>query len=271
MELQSILQANYLDIIFDNRNKSYGGYELRKHYNQRAIKAVLLVFSLLLLGIGIYSFASRLKPMELATNTRQIPTVLSNIPIEIPKPKLEIPQPKPAAAPLAKPTVANPPPVITHDNMVDKTPPSTADLKDKVPGTVDAKGDLNGIAPATTKIPGTGTIPTSIIEPPAAINKIETYVDQMPEFNGDISKYLSSNINYPELAKETNIEGRVTIKFVVNEDGSISDARIIRKIGGGCEEEALRVVNSMPKWKPGKKNGVAVKVYCTLPVSFVLK
>jgi protein TonB len=72
------------------------------------------------------------------------------------------------------------------------------------------------------------------------------------------------------MARETHIEGRVTIKFVVNEDGSISNAKVVRAIGGGCEEEALRVINSMPKWKPGKQNGKAVKVYFTLPVNFVL-
>jgi len=93
----------------------------------------------------------------------------------------------------------------------------------------------------------------------------------MPTTDYDIHAYLGKNTHYPDAAKEANIDGRVIVKFVVNEDGNVSDVQIVRGIGGGCDEEAKRVVQSMPKWKPGKQNGKPVKVYFTLPIVFKLE
>ncbi len=97
-----------------------------------------------------------------------------------------------------------------------------------------------------------------------------TYVDEMPKAEYDVNEYLANNIKYPDSARKSNITGRVIIKFVVNEDGHISDGTVVKGIGAGCDEEALRVVRSMPKWKPGKKNGQPARVYFTIPISFRL-
>ena len=99
------------------------------------------------------------------------------------------------------------------------------------------------------------------------------YVEQMPEFPGgqtELIKYLQKNLRYPAAARENGIEGKVVLQFVVDETGNISDIQTVRDIGGGCAEEAIRVVKSMPPWKPGKQNGNAVKVYFKLPVTFKL-
>ena len=96
------------------------------------------------------------------------------------------------------------------------------------------------------------------------------YAEQMPEPGYDIGKYLVDHLHYPDSAYSANIQGRVIVKFIVNENGSISNARVEKGIGGGCDEEALRIVSSMPKWKPGKQNGMPVKVLFTLPIKFVL-
>jgi protein TonB len=93
----------------------------------------------------------------------------------------------------------------------------------------------------------------------------------MPSADYDWQAYLGRNLRYPEAAREINIEGKVMVRFVVNEDGSISDVEVLRGIGGGCDEEAKRVVAGMPKWKPGKQEGKAVKVYFMLPISFKLE
>jgi TonB family protein len=95
-------------------------------------------------------------------------------------------------------------------------------------------------------------------------------IDIMPKFNGELNAYLMQNIHYPQKAIDKNIEGKVYVKFVVNEDGSISDVTIIKGIGGGCDEEAKRVVMAMPNWSPGMQNGKKVKVMFTLPVLFKL-
>ena len=104
--------------------------------------------------------------------------------------------------------------------------------------------------------------------------EIFTVVESMPEFPGgmgELMKYLATNIKYPPLAKESGIQGRVFINFVVEPDGSISNVKILRGIGGGCDEEAVRVVESMPKWKAGKQRGKPVRVSYNLPVKFTLQ
>jgi periplasmic protein TonB len=104
-------------------------------------------------------------------------------------------------------------------------------------------------------------------------NPVFTYVEQMPRFPGDsdsLLKFLNSTVRYPDEARSKNIQGRVVVKFVVDKDGSITNPVIVRGIGGGCDEEAIRLINAMPKWTPGYHNGKAVRVYYTLPISFKL-
>jgi len=99
-------------------------------------------------------------------------------------------------------------------------------------------------------------------------------VEQDPEFPGGVEalyKFVQQNIKYPQLAKENNITGRVFVQFVVEKDGSVSNVRAARDIGGGCGAEAVRVVKSMPKWTPGKQRGKAVRAAYTLPVNFNLQ
>ena len=95
----------------------------------------------------------------------------------------------------------------------------------------------------------------------------------MPEFPGgeeELIRYLAQNIQYPKQALDGNTEGRVLIGFVVNKEGDIDDVKVLRSIGDGCDEEAVRVIHKMPKWKPGKNNGKLVNVFYNLPVTFQL-
>ena len=104
--------------------------------------------------------------------------------------------------------------------------------------------------------------------------EIFTVVEEMPEFPGGMAKlaeYLGKNIKYPQLARESGIQGRVFINFVVENDGSVTNVKVMRSLGGGCDEEAIRVVKSMPKWKPGKQRGKPVRVSYNLPVNFKLQ
>ena len=104
-------------------------------------------------------------------------------------------------------------------------------------------------------------------------NTVVLFVEQKPEFeNGDKAMYefLSKNIVYPTIARENGITGTVFVGFVVSKDGTIRNVEVKRGIGGGCNEEAMRVIKLMPKWKPGKQNGKAVNVAFTLPVKFRL-
>lgn len=104
--------------------------------------------------------------------------------------------------------------------------------------------------------------------------EIFVIVEEMPSFpGGDVKmmEYLAKNIKYPQMARESGIQGRVFINFVVEPDGHVSNVKVIRGIGGGCDEEAVRVVKAMPKWKAGKQRGKAVRVSYNLPVNFRLQ
>ncbi len=105
-------------------------------------------------------------------------------------------------------------------------------------------------------------------------DEIFQVVEQDPEYPGGVEalyKFIQQNLKYPQLAKENNITGRVFVQFVVEKDGSVSNVKAARDIGGGCGAEAVRVVKSMPKWTPGKQRGKAVRAAYTLPVNFVLQ
>lgn len=122
-------------------------------------------------------------------------------------------------------------------------------------------------------------VPTTVVvEPERNVKIVEpeifTIVEEMPSFPGGDAKlfeYLRKNIKYPPMARENNLQGTVVLSFIVDEKGSIKDIKVMRSVGGGCDEEAIRVVKSMPQWNPGKQRGTAVKVSYTLPVRFTLK
>ena len=121
----------------------------------------------------------------------------------------------------------------------------------------------------TTKT--TNTNSATIAPPAPKQDDIVTFAEQMPEFNGDLYKYLSKNIIYPASARELGLSGKVIAAFVVEKDGSISNIEVIRKAGNDFDNEAIRVIKSMPAWKPGKQNGKPVRVKFTLPITFALK
>jgi periplasmic protein TonB len=268
MDINKILKSDYLDILFEGRNKNYGGYELRKKYPQRMRNAGIIVIGMVGLIVG-GSFVA--KAIKGAADKKEV-AILKEVTLAEPPPidpNKPPPPPPPEPPPPVKPTVKFTPPVIKKDEEVkeDEKPPEVKELEDKSSGLKTQEGDPNGIDPGIVDKPGTG-----VVEAPAA-PEIFKYVEQMPEFNGDVNSYLGKNIRYPDAARENGIEGRVMIQFVVGEDGSISEAKVVgnKRVGGGLEDEALRVVKGMPKWRPGKQNGRAVKVYFTLPVMFKLE
>ena len=113
-----------------------------------------------------------------------------------------------------------------------------------------------------------------VVEEEVSETEIFQIVEEMPSFpggEGKLMEYVAKNIKYPQIARETGIQGRVFVGFVVEPDGSISNVKLLRGIGGGCDEEAMRVIKSLPKWKPGKQRGKAVRVSYQIPVFFKLQ
>jgi periplasmic protein TonB len=271
MDINKLLKSDYLDILFEGRNKQYGSYDLRRKYPERMKKSGLVILALVLIGLGYNVFANRAKKVK---NTPPPPPI--EVKLAEPPPiddKIPPPPPPPSEPPPpVKPTVQFTPPEIKKDEEVkeEEKPAEQKDLKDAAAGIKTQAGDINGIDPGIIDKPGTGT---GIVEapPPPAIFKV---VEQMPEFPGGeaaLYKYLAENVHYPEKATNAGQQGTVRVKFVVNEDGSISNVDVARPIGYGMDDEAKRVVQSMPKWKPGKNNGKAVKVYFQVPIKFLLQ
>jgi len=106
---------------------------------------------------------------------------------------------------------------------------------------------------------------------PAPTRDVFRFVEQMPEFPGDVNAYIQSHMHYPAKELKAGIEGRVVVQFVVEADGTIGNVEVVRKLSPACDAEALRMVKAMPRWKPGKQNGQPVAVFEMLPVTFRLK
>jgi len=266
MEIQSLLQASYLDILFEGRNKNYGGYELRTHYANRARKATALVILGAFVCSTIPLIASKISgehivrftPVERVIKLEHLPEKPEDIPIIPPPPAQQLVA-----------IIADPIPVVVPDQQADQNPPpSMEDLKGKDIGittTVGVPGDVS----MDTK--GTSGTNNTLVDIPTTPPPIPRMVDQMPVFNGDLDKYLRDNSRYPDESRISGESGTVYVEFVVNEDGRVSNASVVKSAYANLNAEAIRVVSAMPKWKPGKQNGVPTKVYFRLPITFTLE
>lgn len=265
MNTQTILSASYLDILFHNRNKAYGGYELRRHYYSRAQRALIAVIALSTIVLLLAAWPEE-KDKVTATSVVHIPVQLSDIKlqevIQLPKPK-QLPPTPPATA--SRKFVD---PHIVIDTDVKNMLPSVDDLKMATPAAANSEGVI-GSEPIVSDTKE-GIHRPAMAEEPVVTAPIR-YTTDMPQFIGDIRDYLNKHLKYPALARDNNVSGKVSVEFVINEDGSISNVRVLKGIGGGCDEEAMRVVSHMPKWIPGKSNGRNVKVYYILPIHFMLE
>lgn len=277
MDSGKILKTDFLDILFDNRNKSYGAYELRKHYDRRVRNSILITASIFLVIIGSYLIYNGMKANDTNENKKPIVEDIKLEDVKLPDdPKTPPPPPPPPAPPPpVKPSVQFTPPVIKKDDEVkaEEEPPKIEEIKDKAVSTKTVEGDPNGIDPGLiSDSKGTGVVEAP---PPPPKEEIFTFVEQPPTFPGGdeaLAKYLSNNIRYPHLATENGISGTVFVSFVVDSEGQIKDVKTVgASKGGGLEDEAVRVVKKMPKWKPGKQNGRQVSVQFNLPIRFTLQ
>lgn len=264
------------DIIFRNRNKSYGAYSLRTDY-QRVISRALLI------GIGLFCLAI-LTPMiwaKVKIDERREVTVKPTVLILPPPPEEGIPPVKPETPPTPQPEqqvraeTRFVEPVIVEDDKATELPPDQDDLnKASNIGTKDVMG-IDEPIPVDDPDIGKGSEPAQPVEVKVDEKDIEwMIVEQMPEYAGGVaalSKFLQKNLRYPNPASNAGVSGKVYVQFVVGQDGAISKVDILKGLGFGCDEEAERVIKLMPHWSAGKQSGRAVAVKFTLPISFQLE
>jgi protein TonB len=184
----------------------------------------------------------------------------------------KVPPPPPVEPPPPKvDQVKFPPPVVKPDDqVVEEEPPTIKELEKADPGQKTLKGDPNADIVINTPV-SDGPINQEVTEDS---NTIFTNVEVLPTFPGGLEKFgqfLGRNLRYPPIARENGVQGRVYCTFVVEKDGSLTDIKVTRGIGGGCDEEAVRVLKSSPKWNPGVQNGRNVRVSYTVPIFFQLQ
>jgi periplasmic protein TonB len=257
------------DIVFQNKNKDYGAYNLRSNYLRTINRAFFTGTALFIFGMAIptiyASFNPKLKSVEVKLAKAQ---KINDTPPDV-TPPVELPPPPPIEQPKVS-TVALLPPEIVVDAPEENVIPEQKEFDKAVSGPetiVGVDGAVDIVVDETKKV-----------EEPIKIEVEEdkefTLVEQKAEFLGGYSalaKFLQKNLKYPSQAASAGISGKVFMSFVVDKNGEISDVSVIKGIGFGCDEEATRVVKAMPKWNPGKQSGRAVKSRFNLPIVFSLE
>jgi periplasmic protein TonB len=264
MNAETILQSDVLDILFENRNKQYGAYQLRRGYDNRLLSALLAIISIVSLIFVWNYFQNNWNPKISDLPPATPDTAIHLTPVEIPK---EPPPPKPKP-PVA--SITNPPPVIVPDQFVTDTMYRIDDLDNKVISNVNIDGpaatsDIQTAVPQVTTAVDNSD-PGPVPEPPV-VEKPEI----MPEFPGGIAallRFLGKNLQMPEDVPEPGQRVKVPIKFVVNRNGNLSDVEFFTQTDNVFRKEILRVIAKMPKWKPGSQHGKTVAVYYTIPIIF---
>ena len=277
-----LYDPKWVDMVFAGKNKEYGAYQLRKGTSGRNIKALLiLVIAAALVG-GFLAWKvieqkqaeeqqAYMEAMELAKLQEQAKKEKKK-PEPI-KPKVE----QKKEIPVARETQKFTAPVIKKDELVkeENQVKQMDQLDDKVAvGTENKEGVKDRTVEAVRNDIAVAAPPPPPAPKPEVATKIFDVVEELPSFpggNGALMSYLASNIKYPVVAQENGVQGRVIVSFVVERDGSISDVRVARSVDPSLDREAQRVVKSMPRWKPGKQNGSAVRVKYTVPVVFRLQ
>ena len=279
MKESYLFDMTFNNIVFATRNKAYGAFELRKVYNKHVLTAALIATSIFAIGLG-WPLLIVQKDTDIAkeAKTKDNGRVILKELILLPPPEAE-PEPKQQAAP----TPANIEQVRTVRNTTTRVVPDSHPGPDEAPptqqemvGAVIGTQNIAGETPSNLNLAGidgegnTGSVGTETGES----SNVFDFVEEMPHFAGGeaaLMRHIGKKLRYPREAISEQIEGIVIVSFVVNRNGEVTDATVLKGLGYGTDEEALRVIKSLPDWSPGKQNGKPVAVRYTLPIRFNLQ
>ena len=271
-----LISNEWADIVFENRNKVYGAYQLRRTTGKRNIWSMVFVAAVAAIAyVGLAAYNSYQEAQKAKFEAEMEASLLeakkeAKVEKKTEAPKVE----KVQQVEKVKSSIAFTPPVIKKDSEVKpeeemKTQDELKETKTAI-GAFDVKGNDEA---GGTVLKAVEEIATP--EPPKQDeeqNKIFEVVEQQPSFTGgSVNGWLSEHIKYPVVAAENGIQGRVVVQFVVEKDGSVSQVKVVRGVDPSLDKEAVRVISSMPKWIPGKQNGVSVRSRFTVPVTFRLQ
>lgn len=271
MSKNDLTSAEWCELVFQDRNRSYGAYKMRSESRKRHTWAMMAVIGIALVASGIPTLLRFAAPEKVAEKIVEV-AVLSQL--EEPEVKQEaFKRVDPVAPPPAlKSSIKFTAPVIKKDEEVteeDEIKSQTELTESKVTISIaDVKGndELNGKDIAELK--------EVIVKTAEPESKPYTVVEQMPQFpggNGELLALIAKNLRYPAISAENGVQGKVFIRFVVTASGAVEGVEVIRSLDPNCDKEAVRVVSNLPKWIPGRQNGRNVPVYFTLPITFKLQ
>lgn len=288
-----LYSPQWVEMIFEGRNKEYGAYKLRNSIGKRNFWAiVIMLIAAVIIGsiIGVNQIVSEQQARErYEAEMRASKLAEEQAKKEAQKKKEEQPkiqkqeEPK-EQVPEVRKTVQFTPPVIKPDNQVTK-PLDLNKIKEEMDkGAAAGAKDQEGTTERTNTASKLGQVEEPVkletkVEAPKEEKKVEkevenkplTIAEKMPSFKGNVNQWLASHLQYPAVAAENGVQGKVIVRFVVGKDGSVSQASVVRSVDPALDREALRAVNSMPKWNPGMNNGQPAAVWFTLPVTFKLQ
>jgi protein TonB len=271
MEINKILSSDILDLLFEDRNKAYGAYELRKTYKKRLTIALLCTAVVALLALGGSLLASTLKKKEGKIQVREL-TLQDLKQEEEKKPEPPPPPPPKQEPPKVEMTKFTPPKIVKDEEVKKEEMPPVEELKETKIDVVSQEG-----------IKDEGLAPTIVDEGKQVVeekkeedeNKVFEKVEVEASFKGgerEWTKYLLRNLDANIPIENNANEGTytVTVQFIVDKEGKISDVKALSSHGYGMEEEAVRVIKKGPDWVPAIQNGRNVKAYRKQPITFVV-
>lgn len=277
MSKVDLIDNSWVELVFENKNKAYGAYQLRKETGKRNVKAMIIVFATIA-AIIVAAWAKvaieNAMPKKVAIETDVELSKLAQkkeAKVERKEPvKVEMEQ---KVVEKVKSSVKFTAPEIKKDE--DVKPEDELKSQDDLAKTNTAIGsfDVKGNDEAEGEVLKAKEV-IAEEKPKEEETKVFDVVEQMPQFPGGqqaLFEYLSKNIKYPVIAEENGVQGRVIVTFVVERDGSITDVRVAKSVDPSLDKEAVRVTKSMPHWNPGMQNGGPVRVKFTLPVTFRLQ
>ena len=277
-----LIDPKWVELVFEKKNKAYGAYQLRKGTSGRNIKSIIiLVVCAAIVGGGLAwkviedkraedqrAYMEALELSKLQEQAKKEKKEQQEIKPKVEQPKKEIPEVRESqkfTAPVIKKDelVKEENQVKQMDKLDEKVAVSNVDQEGTKDRTVEAVRNDIAVAPPP---------PEKKEEVKQEVtNKVYTIAEQMPSFKGNVNQWLSQNLTYPAAAAENGIQGKVVVKFVVDEHGNVSDVQVVRSVDPSLDREAVNTVKRMPKWNPGMQNGQPVKVWYTLPVTFKLQ
>lgn len=259
MAKEKIKAPAFVDIVFEKRNKEYGAYSLRKKYNRNLILG--LIIGVIILGTAIIAPYLNAKALENRQKRaeRQVEIQMENI--DQPQDNFEPPPPPP------------PPPAETVQQVKYVAPVVVDSIKPEEMNQQLMTADEAQVEVQNEDVSVVEEVQEEVKEEEAPV-EVFVVVEEMPSFPGgdtELMKFIYANIQYPEIAKENNIQGRVILRFCVTYKGGVDQVTVLKGVDPSLDNEAVRVIKMLPPWKPGKQGGKPVNVWYSVPVTFQLK